>query len=60
LPPDDVAIGKLPGFSRCIIGSLASKLGVLDAVLNGRNALARLSGQVPLKKMFFHTIQHRE
>jgi len=22
--------------------------------------LARLSGQVPLKKMFFHTIQHRE
>jgi len=27
----------------------------------GENALARLSGQVPLKKkMFHHTIQHRE
>jgi hypothetical protein len=30
---------------------------VLDA---GENALARLSGQVPLKKMFLHAIQHRE
>jgi hypothetical protein len=29
-------------------------------VLNGRNALSRLSGQVPLKKMFLHAIQHRE
>jgi len=26
----------------------------------GENALARLSGQVPLKKMFLHAIQHRE
>jgi len=60
LPQDDVAIGKLPGFSRCIIGSIASKLGVLEAVLMGEKALARLSGQVPLKKMFLHATQHRE
>jgi len=26
----------------------------------GENALSRLSGQVPLKKMFLHAIQHRE